>query len=383
MKTFSTTLLLIIFSISLTLGSAKLMAQPMNDFIVNAIDVGYGPIPYTQQAVDFPNATNTNDTTPGGTGCSLSQPAVWYKFTATKVGTVTAGIINPDGAVIVFFTGPATGVTTGSQLTHVDQNNNPCDYGPLASIQTTIGTTYYVYMRNLVVSDIGINTSTVFQAPENDHITNAINLNGIEDYFKSDIHFLLASTTDDGGQQGDCDTQAFPGIWYKFTAGSDGQVVAGISTAANESAIIFYSAENENAQTGADVTWVNQPSNGCATNNLVSIQAIAGTTYYIFVVSISAYADFSINLSQVQLSNESFNVSSLNYYPNPVKDVLQLESGTVLTQIRIFNIAGQEVLSQKISDTQATISLATLTPGIYMAEVSDQTATNTVKIIKH
>ncbi|MEX2596478.1 MAG: hypothetical protein WEC59_06055, partial [Salibacteraceae bacterium] len=197
--------------------SAAILLPP-NDLIENAINLGNGPIPYTESLVNFPGATNTNDNTPSGTGCQVSQAGIWYKFTSTKVGTVNAGIINPDGAVVIFFEGPAEGVTSGMQLTHVNQGDNPCSIGALASIQTTIGTTYYIYMKNNIVSDVGMNTSTVFNAPENDLIENAIDLNNMEDYIKDDIHFLMATITNDGGQQGGCNTQNTPGIWYKFTA---------------------------------------------------------------------------------------------------------------------------------------------------------------------
>jgi len=73
--------------------------------------------------VNFPEATTTNDQTFPGNGCSLTQAAVWYKFTATKAGNVAAGILNPNGAVVVFFSGSAN-ATNGQNLIFGDQNNN-------------------------------------------------------------------------------------------------------------------------------------------------------------------------------------------------------------------------------------------------------------------
>ncbi|HZH69720.1 MAG TPA: hypothetical protein VFD80_04650, partial [Flavobacteriaceae bacterium] len=187
--------LLLVITISITLGNAKLMAQPGNDLIENATDLGYGPIPYEESEVDFSNATNTNDHTPA-LGCALSQAGVWYKFTATIAGSVGAGILLPDSPVIVFFEGPSEGVTSGMQLEYVDQPSNTCDVGSTSSITTTSGTTYYVYFKNNVDSDILINTTNVFQVPENDLIENAISMNEeTMPYVEENIHFLMATNT--------------------------------------------------------------------------------------------------------------------------------------------------------------------------------------------
>ncbi|GGD85578.1 hypothetical protein GCM10011312_07050 [Planktosalinus lacus] len=361
------------------MGSAKLIAQPANDLIENAIDLGYGPIPYDEEAVDFSNATNANDHTPGGTGCALSQPGVWYKFTATKVGVVGAGIILPDSPVIVFFEGPAEGVTSGMELFYVDQPNNTCAVGSLSSIETTPGTTYYVYMKNNVASDILINTTNAFQVPENDLIENAINLNGMEDYFEEDIHFLMATNTNDGGANG-CDIGE-AGIWYKFTAQIDGQVVAGISSAATEGGIIFYTAEDENATSGSDLTWFNAPNNPCAGGNITSIEAIAGNTYYVFTGMDDPYGDFSINLSQI-LNNSDFTIVDFNYYPNPVVEQLNFSSKTTIDHIKVYNLLGQVVLNEIINNTSGSLDMRHLTNGMYLAEVTSGDIKTTAKILK-
>ncbi|MBA3986749.1 MAG: hypothetical protein H0X63_09310, partial [Flavobacteriales bacterium] len=127
MKTLPT--LLLVLTMSFTFGLAEVIAQPANDLIENAIDLGEGPFPYSVFGVDFSNATNTNDNTPGGTGCSVSQPGIWYKFTATASGTAVALMVNPSGSVVIFFSGPAQGVTSGMQLFHVNQATNPCAVG--------------------------------------------------------------------------------------------------------------------------------------------------------------------------------------------------------------------------------------------------------------
>src|SRR5690606_32808452 len=114
MKTLTTKILV---GIALCMGTTNVFSQPPNDLIANAIDLAMEAVPY-QANVMFSNATNTNDHTPAA-GCGVSQPGVWYKFTATKNGNIGAGITVPSDAEVIFYEGPATGVTSGTQLTFV------------------------------------------------------------------------------------------------------------------------------------------------------------------------------------------------------------------------------------------------------------------------
>lgn len=381
MKTLTTFLILIIFGVSTTFGGAKLMAQPANDLIQNAIDLGHGPVPYTHTAVDFPNATNTNDNTPGGTGCGLSQPGVWYKFTATKTGTVGAGMVTPNNPVVVFFTGPAQGVTSGMQLTHVAQENNPCAVGPTASIVTTPGVTYYLYAKNNQVSNVFINATNAFAVPENDLLANAFNLNQEEmPYTDQNIHFVMATDTNDGGQTG-CTSGNFPGIWYKITPQQNGVIQASINTEFDDSIIVIYEALNANANTGTQLAWANQPTNPCGIGNFAEVNAVVGKTYYIFAVSAIPYADVTIDAT-VFLSTSTISNIDFSCYPNPVVDELHISAKSIIDTITIFNLLGQQVINQNVNSNSAAVTMSHLKSGIYMVEITSNGAKTTAKILK-
>lgn len=380
MKTLSTPMMILLISLTFVFSTQKMYAQPANDLIVNAIDLGNGPVPYLENNVLFSTATNTNDNTPG-LGCPVSQPGVWYRFTPTQAGEIAASIINPSNAVVVFYEGPAEGVTSGLQLTYVDQVENTCAYSATSSIEITLGTTYYLYLRNEIDSNVFINSVNIFGIPENDLIENAISLNDMEDYFESDIHFLMVSSTNDGGQIGGCDTQNTPGIWYKFTTEGDGQVVAGLSTAPNSCAIIFFSAENENATIGSDLTYVDQPSNPCDTGNLRSIEATANTTYYVFVGTSISHADFSINLSGI-LGTVENSIEGFNFYPNPTSNEIHLSALNTLDEVQFYNILGQIVYSDKIGATHRNVDISSFETGMYVMSVTSEGKTAHFKVIK-
>lgn len=69
------------------------------------------------------------------------------------------------------------------------------------------------------------------------------------------------------------------------------------------------------------------------------------------------------------LSSANFNQNNLevSLYPNPVNDVLNIETALELKSIEIFNIQGQKVLSSN----QKQINVADLASGIYMVKIQD------------
>jgi len=361
---------------SINLGDA---INPANDLIENAIDLAQGPILFNPHDVNFPEATSAGDG--GQSGCNTqTDRGLWYKFTATSVGEIGAGFTNGVSPIVIFYSAPNANATSGSELTHVDQPQNICNYSNFALITTTIGTTYYIFMANEIISDIIINTEEVFAAPANDHITNATNLNGLEDFNDPDVHFLMATNTDDGGQSG-CDTGNAPGVWYKFTAPIDGQVVAGIGIGPNDGAIRFYSAENENATSGADLTYVSQQSNPCGPGNLSSIMAEAGITYYIITGTDDAKATVSINLAGILGTNEN-TFEDFKYYPNPVINELNLSAKSTIDEVSIFNLMGQKVFFEKTNASKKSIDLTNLQSGMYVIKVTAEGSTASYKIIK-
>lgn len=371
----------ILAGIALCLGTTNVFSQPPNDLISNAIDLAMVPVPYTETMVSFTTATNTSDNTPAA-GCAVSLPGVWYKFTATKSGTIGAGISLISSPDVIFYEGSATGVTSGMQLTYVNQATNPCaSASHLASIQATSGKTYYIYMKSNVDSDVFINASNVFAPPKNDLIENAHSLNGTVQYTENDIHFLMATNTNDSGQT-NCPTDDVPGIWYKFTASTTGQVIAGISTLPSESAMVFFSAPNENVTSGADLTYVAQATNPCGPDNLTSINATAGTTYYIFVwQEETAFADVSINLSGIMSTQDNV-LEGFEFYPNPVDNELNLNARANIDEVNIYNLLGKKAYTEKIGMKEFQLNLGMLSSGVYIMEVLSEGITARYKLVK-
>ena len=79
---------------------------------------------------------------------------------------------------------------------------------------------------------------------------------------------------------------------------------------------------------------------------------------------------------------EEFADLNFKYYPNPVTDMLQLNSKEMIEEINIYNFFGQEVLHQTPSNTSALVDLSELPVGAYIAHIEIDNKRGSIKILK-
>tara|TARA_R110002051_G_scaffold13435_4_gene45014 strand:+ start:32047 stop:32961 length:915 start_codon:yes stop_codon:yes gene_type:complete len=73
---------------------------------------------------------------------------------------------------------------------------------------------------------------------------------------------------------------------------------------------------------------------------------------------------------------------TFNHYFLADSSDLKLNASTEMSNIQLFSILGQEVVNRNLTGSDATINLANLTDGVYIARVTVQGQTETFKIIK-
>lgn len=83
-----------------------------------------------------------------------------------------------------------------------------------------------------------------------------------------------------------------------------------------------------------------------------------------------------------ELSNGDFDNSNFKYYPNPVKDVLNLSYKQDITSISIYNLLGQKVLENAINSNTAQINMSGLANGNYIIKVISENQTRIIKVLK-
>jgi len=96
-------------------------------------------------------------------------------------------------------------------------------------------------------------------------------------------------------------------------------------------------------------------------------------SYYMFVDDI---------VIDIDLANPGFDSTQFNYYPNPVKDILNISYINDISSVAIYNILGQEVLTKSVNDNLAKIDMSFLSQGTYLVKVASGNLIKNIKVIK-
>ncbi len=91
----------------------------------------------------------------------------------------------------------------------------------------------------------------------------------------------------------------------------------------------------------------------------------------------------SISTTCSSLSNESFDSIVLNVFPNPVENMLNVNSPQAIKSIQIYNLLGQQVFDKDYNETGLQINLAHLSRGTYLVRVHTVNVIKTFKIVKN
>lgn len=86
---------------------------------------------------------------------------------------------------------------------------------------------------------------------------------------------------------------------------------------------------------------------------------------------------------QSTLSNDDVVLKkSVKVYPNPVSNLLTITSEETISEVVIYNMLGQIMMTKTVNDNQGTIDVAALKTGSYFVKMQSASGSQTVKIIK-
>lgn len=136
--------------------------------------------------------------------------------------------------------------------------------------------------------------------------------------------------------------------------------------------------------TGTLITWyptLQDAQNG--TNALaVGTQIFDGQTYYSTnTVNGCPSAPFAVTVS-ITLRNDDFDVSNLNYYPNPVLDILNISYSNVINKIEVINLIGQVVKIATPNVLSTELDMSILPTATYLVKVTSEGKTALIKVVK-
>lgn len=85
---------------------------------------------------------------------------------------------------------------------------------------------------------------------------------------------------------------------------------------------------------------------------------------------------------QTSLGTADFDLKNIAVYPNPVKDVLNLSSESIITTAEIYNLLGQRVIAKSINAAETAIDMSNLAVGTYIVKVTSDAKSKTLKVVK-
>jgi len=113
----------------------------------------------------------------------------------------------------------------------------------------------------------------------------------------------------------------------------------------------------------------------------VRLEGVTSSTFTITEFAYEATPDTPIATGDGVLSLEDNTIEGFTSFVD-TNNILNLNAQTPLSNISIYNITGQEVLSRSLSNTNETIDLNTLSTGVYIARVAVEGIETAIKFVK-
>ncbi|MBC8884331.1 T9SS type A sorting domain-containing protein [Flavobacterium piscinae] len=90
----------------------------------------------------------------------------------------------------------------------------------------------------------------------------------------------------------------------------------------------------------------------------------------------------NIYLHKNTLSVSSFETSNIKMYPNPASTNFTIEAQEIVSNVSVYNVLGQEVVTNNPNNNQATIDISSLQTGIYVVKATINGNVSTSRIVK-
>ena len=263
----------------------------------------------------------------------------------------------------------------------------------------TQSTVYYLHVRTVCSGPSYSAWSTIMfttlaTPPANDNLCNPIALTLGAPTTGNDYTMVGATAETNEPVPACFNGGVISSVWFSFVAPASGSVevttdFAGGTLEDGDTEIAVYDATGVTcsdlstlgAEIGCDqdsgttnVTW----------GSFLTLAALTpGNTYYIQVDRYGTVVNgtFGIQVNTV-LSSNSFDSNAFLAYPNPVKDVLNLEYNSEISSVKVINLLGQEVISRNINANSAQVDMSQLSAGAYIVNVTVGDAVKTIKVVK-
>jgi hypothetical protein len=119
--------------------------------------------------------------------------------------------------------------------------------------------------------------------------------------------------------------------------------------------------------------------------DFIDYSANPSQTYHYTVTGKTAFIESSpsneVYIDWTTNTNENIEYQNINIYPNPTESQVTIEAQG-LSQVRVFNVMGQEVKVLNTNESTVTIDLSMQPQGCYFIETTTEQGCSTRKIVK-
>lgn len=90
--------------------------------------------------------------------------------------------------------------------------------------------------------------------------------------------------------------------------------------------------------------------------------------------------DYTVNVSNLAVND--INKVKVQAYPNPVTDLLKINTSSNAKTISVFDISGKNILTQTANSSNNEVNMSKVTPGTYVVVIETETGKESIKVIK-
>ena len=133
---------------------------------------------------------------------------------------------------------------------------------------------------------------------------------------------------------------------------------------------------------GTSIVWYASVSS--TTSIPTSTPAVVGTTYYASqtVSGCTSTSRLAVVANGPCLGVKVFDESNFSFYPNPVTEMLNLKYSKDISEVKLINILGQELLAKTTFGTEVQVDMSNLPSGTYIVKIKSDDLEKTIKVVK-
>ena len=133
------------------------------------------------------------------------------------------------------------------------------------------------------------------------------------------------------------------------------------------------------------VTWFASSADATANTNPLAVgtQLVDGNIYY-GVTNIGTCRSTTLAVTvTVVLGTSSFDLSQLNYYPNPVKDIFNVKYNKEIISVDVYDLTGRKVIEMKPNTLEVQLNMTNLSNAMYIVRLQSVDGITELKVYKN